>query len=268
MKKTNKGLVDYVKIALAQGWVYWYGTTGVLCTEDLLSRKAKQYPAHYTEARMPKYHQHIAQKKHCADCINLIKGYMWLDEETGRQAYASNGCPDTNANGMYQIAKIKGPITTMPEVPGVCLHKNGHAGVYIGNGEVIEAKGFAYGIVKTPLASGLWEHWYYMPGMVYNVDEDTSAETDDVDPSGCPYPEPIKTIRYGDKGPYVRWLQWVLNEPGYDLGRYGIDGDYGGYTRKAVIQFQSINELVTDAIIGPKTFAALKQALTDLENKE
>ena len=267
-KKTNKGLVAYVKIALAQGWVYWYGTTGLLCTEDLLKRKAKQYPAHYTEARMPKYRKHIAEGRYCADCINLIKGYMWLDEATGRQAYASNGCPDTNANGMFAKAKTKGPIATIPEIPGVIVRKEGHAGVYIGNGEVIEAMGFAYGVVKTKLSRGAWTHWYYMPGLDYEVDETTTTITDDTDASGCPYPEPEKNVSYGAKGPGVRWLQWVLHQLGYDLGKYGIDGDYGGYTRKAVIQFQSIHGLTQDAIVGPMTKAALKQALADLENKE
>ncbi len=63
----------------------------------------------------------------------------------------------------------------------------------------------------------------------------------------------------------MRWVQWVLHELGFDLGRYGIDGDYGGYTRRAIIQFQSIHGLVSDTIVGPKTLAALKQALADLE---
>ena len=31
---------------------YWYGTCHYECTESLLARKAKQYPAHYTKGRM------------------------------------------------------------------------------------------------------------------------------------------------------------------------------------------------------------------------
>ena len=75
-KKTNSALVAYARRALREGWVYWYGTTGRPCTESLLKRKRAQYPAHYGSARMAAYRRHIAEKRYCADCINLVKGYM------------------------------------------------------------------------------------------------------------------------------------------------------------------------------------------------
>ena len=42
------------------------------------------------------------------DCVNLIKGILWgwrgdLNHTYGGAVYASNGCPDTNANGMFWV---------------------------------------------------------------------------------------------------------------------------------------------------------------------
>ena len=45
--------------------------------------------------------------------------------------------PDVSANGLYNAAIEKGPIATLPEIKGLIVSKNGHVGVYIGNGEVI-----------------------------------------------------------------------------------------------------------------------------------
>ena len=48
------------------------------CSESLRSRKAKQYPSHYKDSRTARYKQDIANKKVCADCVGLIKGYCWV----------------------------------------------------------------------------------------------------------------------------------------------------------------------------------------------
>lgn len=52
-------------------------------------------------------------------------------------------------------------------------------------------------------------------------------------------------------------IQEVLIAAGYDLGPKGADGIWGKKTKAAVIAFQEDSGLVTDAIVGPKTRAAL-----------
>ena len=198
-KKTNSALVAYARRALREGWVYWYGTTGRPCTESLLKRKRAQYPAHYGSARTAAYRRHIAEKRYCADCINLVKGYMWLDEATGKQGYAINGCPDTNADGMFARAAQKGSIETMPDVPGLIVRFSGHAGVYVGEGRVIEARGFAYGVVETALSARPWTHWYEMPGLSYGAQR--------------PPQESVlgsRVLRRGSRGEDVRLMQEML----------------------------------------------------------
>lgn len=265
MAKTAKGLVDYVRVALAEGWRYWYGTTGVRCTPQLLARKKAQYPAHYTDARMARYNRDIVEGRFCADCINLVKGYMWLDESTGRQSYASNGCPDTNADGMFNRAKVKGEISTIPDVPGLIVRFTGHAGVYIGEGEVIEARGFAYGVVRTQLAKRPWTHWYQMPGLEYDIiDNPTDIDGDKVDgDGGCPFDEPTELLKRNMRGTGVRWLQWHLAELDYDIGRSGIDGKFGDKTYEAVRTFQSVVGIEADGKVGDITRGMLKQVLED-----
>ena len=65
------------------GQPYWYSAVVYKCTENLRSRKAKQYPAHYGSSRTARYRDNIAKKKVCADCVGLIKGYNWTNGGQG-----------------------------------------------------------------------------------------------------------------------------------------------------------------------------------------
>lgn len=75
----------------------------------------------------------------------------------------------------------------------------------------------------------------------------------------CPYSEPTVTIRYGDSGDSVRWVQWYLYKLDY-LKSTDIDGSFGPTTEKAVKSFQADAKLDVDALVGSGTRAALKNA--------
>ena len=68
---------------------------------------------------------------------------------------------------MYENATEKGSIDSMPEIPGLAVWHTGHIGIYIGNGEVIEAMGTRYGVVRTYLDDGSWTHWLKIPYITY-----------------------------------------------------------------------------------------------------
>lgn len=165
MAKTNFGLVDWAKKWV--GMPYWYGCVCYKCTQDLLTRKTRQYPKHYISNRTARYKADIAGDKWASDCIGLAKGYMWWDSAKGGVRYAVNGCPDMSANGMLEKATVKGDIKNLPETPGLMLWMDGHAGVYIGGGWAIEERGFGYGCVKTRVADRPWKKWYKLPGLTY-----------------------------------------------------------------------------------------------------
>ena len=178
MAKTNNGLVAYAKSQL--GKPYWYGTFGQKSTASLLSQKAKQYPDMYSAARQRKaLAEHLGVKVH--DCVGLIKGYLWSDSATDMTP-SYNANQDKSANGMYNACKVRGYINTLPELAGVLVFFDGHVGVYIGNGEVIEARGFDYGVVKTKLSARPWKRWGKCPYIIYEepkkpVTSPTKAET-------------------------------------------------------------------------------------------
>lgn len=181
------------------GQPYWYGTCLYKCTESLRSRKAAQYPSHYASGRTARYRQDISEKKVCADCIGAVKGYAWTGGGLGvlesvgtdksyASSYGSHGCPDKGADSMFTYAKSKGAewggIDTLPEVVGLALHKEGHVGYYVGNGEVVEWKSFADGCVKTKVAGRGWTSWYRLPFLDYGdgvlqggADDESPAET-------------------------------------------------------------------------------------------
>ena len=82
--------------------------------------------------------------------------------------YGTNGMPDIGADAMYRDASVKGSIDTIPEVPGLAVWKSGHIGVYVGGGEVIEAMGTNYGVVKTKLVDRNWTAWLEIPYIQYD----------------------------------------------------------------------------------------------------
>ncbi len=54
-------------------------------------------------------------------------------------------------------------------------------------------------------------------------------------------------------------LQQSLIDMGYDLGKYGADGVYGSRTYRAIVKFQKDNGLQRDGLIGPNTFARMRE---------
>ncbi len=66
-------------------------------------------------------------------------------------------------------------------------------------------------------------------------------------------------LRRGDSGVYVYVLQLALKSLGYDPGNTG--GVFDVKTESAVKLFQSDNDLRVDGIVGPKTWAVLKNGM-------
>ena len=171
--KNNLDLVQWAIDAERQGWGYVWGTYGKVLDRSLLDAKIEQYPDN-----VGIYQDFIEShwlNRRTADCIGLIKGYSWLNEETLQIEYGSNGMPDINADSMYHSNAEKGPISTIPEIPGLAVWRSGHIGVYIGNGKVIEAKATKIGVVETDLSAGTWTHWIKIPYIQY-IEEPEETE--------------------------------------------------------------------------------------------
>lgn len=62
------------------------------------------------------------------------------------------------------------------------------------------------------------------------------------------------TIKLNSRGNYVRLLQFLLTDNGYNISR---DGVFGTNTQNAVVNFQKNNNLAQDGIVGKQTWTAL-----------
>lgn len=236
--KTNKGLVEYAKKQL--GKPYWYGTFGNEASKSLYNSKKKQYPSNYKWS----YAGETGVRVH--DCVGLIKGYLWSETDESKPKY--NSAQDKSANGMRAACAVKGDIDTLPEMPGTLVFFNGHVGIYQGNGYVIEARGHAYGVVRTKLKARPWKWWGYCPYIEYI--EPVSIPDEKVSVS-------LPVLRSGAKGKIVRAAQWLLNSAGYKLNKYGADGEFGKETTEQLKAFQRANGLDPDGVIGFATWEKL-----------
>lgn len=233
MQKTAEGLIAYAKAQL--GRPYWYGTFGQKASKELYTQKKKQYSRQYDWE-----YDGETQKVH--DCVGLIKGYLWSDDpDDGTPAY--DKAQDKSANAMYTACKTKGEMDTMPDMPGVLVFFPGHVGVYIGNGEVIEARSRRYGVYKSKLAQRPWKTWGYCPYVVYEAKKTVDLA--------------LPVLKKGAKGDAVKAMQILLVGYGYSMGEYGADGSFGGATEAALKKFQGDHSLSVDGSCGRATWGKL-----------
>jgi len=165
--KTAAGLVEYCRLQL--GKPYWYGTFGQRPTEALLVRKSQQWPAFWGHGRVERARrEHIGRYDRVHDCSGMIKGYLWSDTPACPPRY--NAAQDLSAN-MFRSRSNVQPIASMPDIPGLGVFFNGHVGIYIGNGQVIEARGAEHGVVQTALRNRPWTTWGRLPWIDYGTQQ-------------------------------------------------------------------------------------------------
>ena len=171
--KNNLDLVKWAQMAYDNKWGYVWGSHGNVLTANELKRLEKTFGSHVTDKE--EYIKSHWLGRRTSDCVGLIKGYGWYDKTSGTIKYGTNGMKDVTADGMFNAAVEKGPISTMPDIPGIAVWHQGHIGVYIGNGYVIHAANTYDGVIKTPITSSGWTHWLKVPYI--NYIEETEANS-------------------------------------------------------------------------------------------
>jgi len=168
-KKTNTGLVEFCKQCLAAKLGYVYSAFGRVCTKSLLNDAASRYPANNLAGGEMR---RVGEKwlgRRVVDCSGMIKYYLMADKFGDDPNYTN--AIDTAVH--ISKASKQGSIKTLPEVPGTLLWMPGHVGVYIGNGQVIESKGTAYGVVQTKLSGRGWQKWFWIKEIDYSGKPET-----------------------------------------------------------------------------------------------
>ena len=181
-------LIAIFQYALDNAWGYILGTAGILWTADKQAATDNEKAQQYGEKWIGHY---------VADCSGLFK---WAFKQLGGNIYhGSNTIWD-------KYLSAKGKLNSgqrsdgKPLLPGtaVFLLRNGddrhHLGLYIGNGEVIEAKGTAYGVVKSNINQ--WDEW----GELKDVDYDEQEEETDME-------VPFQAVATADSGKTVNLRQ-------------------------------------------------------------
>lgn len=191
--KNNLQLVEHCKSLYNQGARYWFGCFCQRASSNLLKVKRQQYPSMYKSSRDKQLKKDIEENRIVTDCSGLIKGFM-MTRENGQIVYTPS--LDLGANTYYNNATEKGTIKTMPDIPGLAVWKEGHIGVYIGGGEVIEARGFDYGVQKYKLSERPYTKWLKIPGLEY-VENPTPSPQPIPEPTPAPEPT-IYKVKKGD----------------------------------------------------------------------
>lgn len=223
MKKANE-LVAFVKGKL--GTPYVYGMKGSVMTQSAYDYLKRVYPSQVKDSDKYKV------GKVCVDCSGLIS---WC---TG-SVRGSSQYKDT-ARKVLPISRIS------EAVPGCALWKQGHIGVYIGNGKCIEARGSAYGTVETNVSERPWTHILWLLDINYvdsvspaTVEEKKTAQEwanrylkDEILRGDFPALDIDGALGLKSKQAFCRCLQKWLNEK--KGAKLDVDGDFGPKTKAAI----------------------------------
>ena len=263
-------------VALAcVGWPYVFGAWGAECT---VKERKKRYAAH------PKY---TSIKTACkAYNGGSCSGCKWFPDGERVRCFDCRGFTDwclkqfgfdligEGATGQWNTASNwleKGSVKDgIPQGVIVCLfyessddpQKMAHTGFGF-NGETCECSS---GVQHFEKMKSKWTKWaipacitegYTIPAEGYKPPENTAQNGTEKPSDPAVDKLSYPTLRRSDKGEKVRLMQSLLSDRGFDLGKYGIDGDFGSATEAAVRAFQKSAGLTADGVCGPKTWAAL-----------
>lgn len=246
MAITNKQLLAYAEAQL--GRPYWYGTFGQIATATLYNQKRNQYPSQYDKWEKSTFTTQYGQRVH--DCVGLIKGAVWSDGAPNATP-KYNADQDVSANGIIKRCTETGDIKSIPEVKGLIVWKENHVGIYIGGGYVIEARGHAYGVVKTKVSERPWTKWGRLPAdfVTYEAEKETCVAN-------------LIVLKKGMSDVSGSVTSWQILLKGYNykdnLGNeIKIDGKFGDKTEEATKKVQKVHRLPQTGIVDGSTWEAL-----------
>ena len=276
----TKQLVKELQGALERGDGYIMAAhgenprTGYLNLSETDVKSAwKENGWYYTQYKGEQRTQALKWRKKCKrvwDCNGLAEGIYEI---------FSGVCINTRARNNYAnwcSVKGKGMIPANRRVPGAAVFwgssaSNIHHVAYLwkpvkaghpeGDWYLIEARGVMYGVVKTKLLTRKSNYWGYMD-RYFDYSENVSVE----DVADIVETETLgsRELKNGTEGNDVKELQSSLISLGYDLGRWGADGDFGDQTEIAVKHFQRDHGLDATGVFNAKCLKELEEALVAL----
>lgn len=249
---TSKEFIEKLIDVSKRKTYYIKGGFGLVLNASGKKRAIKQYK--YNEERADNINA-LDPATFGFDCCGLIKGVIWgfcgnLKKTYGGAEYKSNGLDDLNEKGIFNICKnISDDMTNIK--PGEFLYTpspNGHCGIYLGNGNVIESTpSGSCGVQITNFNRVKWKAHGELPQISYGNTENKIHPV-----------IPAFYLKQGSMGMNVYNLQKCLNSVGASLK---TDGIFGPKTKQALMDFQRKNNLVVDGIYGPKSQKKLREVI-------
>lgn len=145
------------------GTPYWMGCYGQKSSRALYNQKKADYPQYYPPKSWTEASFTDDFGKRVTDCAGLIKWFLWSNNMTDKSP-SYRASEDWGATTMFKNCTETGKIGTLPAAKiGICVFNGNdttktHVGVIVDNdGTVVEAKGHAYGTVKSKASS--WDYW-------------------------------------------------------------------------------------------------------------
>ena len=232
-------LVSAFWLAINQDWGYIWGTAGVLWTQTKQNSATRPTTVQYGSQWIGHY---------VSDCSGM---FVWAYKKFGCKIYHGSNTiwkKYCSKQGKLVNGSRADGYELKPGTAVFLLNDTGrhHIGLYVGDGQCIEAKGTKYGVVTSPITH--WDEWGELKEVDYSAYDEKRVDT--MNP----------TLRKGDAGEDVKRLQELLNGYGYKLDP---DGKFGPATEGAVKAFQQGHSLKADGIVGPATWAALKPVSTE-----
>ena len=163
-------LIYKFNYALANHWGYIINTAGILWTQTKQNAATDSYAKKYGQKWVGHY---------VADCSGLFSwafaqlgGYMYHGSNTMWNKYCT--AQGKLSSGKRTDGKTLKPGTAVFVLKGTS--DRSHVGLYIGNGEVIEASSTETGVIKSKITNTKWKEWGELKGVDYDT-KSSSNET-------------------------------------------------------------------------------------------
>ena len=239
-----------------------------------VSSSWKENGYYYTQYSDSQRTQALKWRKKCTrvwDCNGMAEGIYELYTGTNINSKARHnysGWCGVKGTGMIPVKyRVPGAAVFWSNSGASSIHhvaylwkpvKDGHPE---GDWYIIEAKGVMYGVVKSKLNSRKPNFWGLMDKYFDYGDTSVQPVTTVVVEATLG----SRILRNGNEGNDVKEMQSGLICLGYDLGKWGADGDFGDATEEAVKAFQNDHKLEANGEFGPKSLKAFEAALAELD---
>lgn len=179
-------------------------------------------------------------------CNDPNYGYNQNERTTGYVSIIKNGRRVKGAKGSFDCSSSVSGCYNLAGIPSLSINNTTRTlrNALLRTGKFVEYTDSSHLLSgKLAKVGGIYLSEGHHVVMVIHVDKVPTKPSN-------PYSMPSSDIEFGETGASVRWVQWELIRHGYNVK---MDGEFGSKTEKYVKDFQKVEGLTIDGIVGPDT---------------